>query len=685
MPELAPLDWLYISMELMLAAVVALKMPLPRIRIFFVLAALASALWHFHSNRLLLPLIAPGNHQLILEILRYLCWLLLLLELLMLSRGDRLPKFWTWPLYTLLTSLVVAFIWTTAPHSSTRFYAAALYGGIFCCLLLIVVCEQLLRHDHSSRMSKLVALSALTLFSYDIFVFSATLLAPEDKLAWWAARTEISSATAFVMALGSLFYARQLRERSRIQLSHSVILFNTSLTLAGAFFILMALFVSVIRYFEIDWLLGTRISIYVMAAFILVTLFFAEKTRHKIAVWASKHFFAHKYDYKRQWITLDSLLAKPRPGKNSYDQALYAICQLFSCYGGGLWLKGPQFYSLVSHRRFPPPTGELVNNSSAMIKNMEASDWVYQLNHNGNGHAAPQNELPDWLQRLPDAWVVVPLNGQTQLDGFVVLCKKHREEQLSWEDLDLLKLTGRQLASYIRSQQAFEKLTHNQQFEMFNKLTAFAIHDIKNLVAQQSLVVKNAAKFKHQPEFIEDAIATIAASVKKMEQLLIKLKGNTVDENARCCLQHTMAELLALTRNSLPVPALTQPDSPIMLKIDKDKLLMVLSHLLKNAQDACGDDDEIDISIEREGNGVWIHIRDTGCGMSDEFIKEHLFRPFRSTKNENGLGLGAYQIRELVHQHKGELLVQSSPGSGSHFAIYLPVAEKFSETQTTDL
>jgi hypothetical protein len=67
-----------------------------------------------------------------------------------------------------------------------------------------------------------------------------------------------------------------------------------------------------------------------------------------------------------------------------------------------------------------------------------------------------------------------------------------------------------------------------------------------------------------------------------------------------------------------------------------------------------------------------LSVADTGCGMSEEFVRESLFVPFRTTKR-GGWGIGLYQVKEIVERHGGTLTVTSKEGSGTTFQITLPV------------
>jgi putative PEP-CTERM system histidine kinase len=338
-------------------------------------------------------------------------------------------------------------------------------------------------------------------------------------------------------------------------------------------------------------------------------------------------------------------------------------------------VKGQQFYTSVATQNlnfsgsFP-----IESHHSDLIQKLEEEEWIFQASEYANKYDAQYNSyLPEWVPNIEGIWIILPLNSASGLIGFAVLCKSNlnEKEKLTWEDLDLLKLTGRQIASYISQEQASEKLIQNQQFDMFNKISAFAIHDIKNLIAQQGLVVKNAEKYKHHPEFIDDVIATIANSVNKMDQLLKKIKGEV--ESKTINLHELLKQAVKMNMNGLPSPVFTSDCDSAFINGDNDKLLMAINHLIKNAQDATADDGTLTLHLRSHDDQIWIDITDTGIGMDQAFIKNELFQPFNSTKENEGMGIGAFQIREIIHGLNGELIVESTPQIGSKFSIYLPM------------
>jgi len=497
----------------------------------------------------------------------------LLFDMIADARRTHPAKSWLFILYASITICLTILLFDLNNELSRFPYPTLwLYSKIILTLVAIVMAEQLIRNRDASRITKFAALIVITQAGYDALVYCNLLFQISSNENLWFARVFISSATSLLLALCIIIYPFEEHQENKFKLSNPVILFNTSFILIGSFFVF-------VNFFNIQWSEIFSILFYVMAILTIATLSSMEKFRRKINVWTSKHFFSQKYDYHKQWLKLDLLLSKKSQGYNSYETALLAMSSLFEANAGGLWIKGPQFFSLV----------------------------------------AKQN--PKWFLNNKNSWVIIPLHNRGDLFGFIFLCKTSQQEPLTWEDLDILKLTGSQIASYIKQRQNAEKLAQNKKFDLFNKLTAFAIHDIKNLLAQQSLMVKNADKFKNNPEFINDMIFTLSNSVKKMEQLLIKLQGNPLGKIERIDFKQLLQTALQMNSNSSQEIKFSSNGDSAFVQADHDKLLMVINHLIKNALDASENNGSIYIELSTKIDELWLEIKDSGCGMEQSFMK----------------------------------------------------------------
>lgn len=281
--------------------------------------------------------------------------------------------------------------------------------------------------------------------------------------------------------------------------------------------------------------------------------------------------------------------------------------------------------------------------------------------------------MPPWLAAIPKAWLVVPLMQHRDLFGFVVLTQPRSKIKLNWEVSDLLKIAGNQAASYLAQQEAANALLVARQFESFNRMSTFVVHDLKNLVSQLSLLLSNAEKHKGNPEFQKDMIDTVDLSVQKMKRLLQKLSaGNAVDKPVPLLIEKLLQQAVAGKAIAEPRPALEILDTGLEVVANWASLERVIGHLIQNAIEATPQHGQVLVRLASGDGAAIVEVQDSGHGMSAEFIRERLFKPFESTKSA-GMGIGVFESREYIRELGGQVEVASSLSSGTTFRIILPL------------
>jgi putative PEP-CTERM system histidine kinase len=221
-----------------------------------------------------------------------------------------------------------------------------------------------------------------------------------------------------------------------------------------------------------------------------------------------------------------------------------------------------------------------------------------------------------------------------------------------------------------------EQLAETRQFEAYNKLSAFVMHDLKNLLSQQALLVDNAKKHQHRPEFVADVIRTVDYGVQRMRRLLRQLERDSSGaQEQRVELNALVQETVAVCAKGAGVTPSFTGHRPIFVHAQPDRLASVIGHVIANAQQATGAGDRIEVSVGERDARALIEVRDSGAGMSEEFIRRRLFKPFDTTKGNSGMGIGVYQAREVVRSLGGDMAVKSSVGAGTTVSIFLPIAQ----------
>jgi putative PEP-CTERM system histidine kinase len=200
------------------------------------------------------------------------------------------------------------------------------------------------------------------------------------------------------------------------------------------------------------------------------------------------------------------------------------------------------------------------------------------------------------------------------------------------------------------------------------------MHDLKNSVAQLRLVVSNAVKFRHQPEFVDDAMVTIDNAAQRITRLLDQLRLGAAGAVRRPLkLDDLIRVAIDRCGANTPVPSPRAVVTDAVVEADQEHLTSVLEHVIRNAQDATPSDGTVSVDVSQAGAFITVTVVDTGRGMGADFVRDRLFRPFDTTKGSAGMGIGAHQAREYVRSLGGYVDVQSSPGQGTRFAITLPV------------
>jgi putative PEP-CTERM system histidine kinase len=257
-----------------------------------------------------------------------------------------------------------------------------------------------------------------------------------------------------------------------------------------------------------------------------------------------------------------------------------------------------------------------------------------------------------------------------------VLHKSRSPVTLNWEVFDLLEIAGSQAASYLSQQDAANALMVARQFESFNRMSTFVVHDLKNLVSQLSLMNANAVKHRDNPEFQADMLETVSYSVQKMRLMLQKLSRSDAPEvPLALTVDQVVRQAVALKAAFEPRPELRVETAGLAIVADRERLERVVGHLIQNAIEATPKEGRVSITVGQKNDAVRIEIADTGEGMSEEFIRERLYKPFESTKSA-GMGIGVFESREYITELGGTLEVVSTPSLGTTFTVILPLYQR---------
>ena len=615
----------------------------------------------------------------ILEILRNAGWSVFLVMLLGPFRKTNTSSFPSIrpsvvALATFYLLLVLATIYTYSGHEfpyGTVPFLIGVVGRVAMAVLGMILVEQLYRNTPAKQRwgIKFACLGIGGVFAYDFYLYSDAMLFRHVNPEIWTARGIVNALTVPLLAVSA---ARNPQWSLGISVSRRILFHSAALFGAASYLLLMAAAGYYLRFFGGSW--GTVLQVVFLfgAVVLLLGVLFSGTLRSWLRVFLSKHFFSYNYDYREEWLRFTRTLSED--GQGLGERTIQAVSELVESPGGALWVgRESGNCELVTHWNMPLASGFEPANS-LFCQFMENRQWVIDLNEfDSNPEKYGAISIPQWLHSIPRAWLVVPLILHRKLFGFVVLAQPRSKIKLNWEVNDLLKIAGSQAASYLAQQEAANALLVARQFESFNRMSTFVVHDLKNLVSQLSLLLSNAEKHKNNPEFQKDMIDTVDLSVQKMKRLLQKLSsGASVQKPARLSIDKLLRQAVAVRAVAEPKPALEIMDHGLEVLADWAQLERVIGHLIQNAVEATSRDGQVLVRLARKEDVAMVEIKDTGHGMSDEFIRERLFKPFDSTKTA-GMGIGVFESREYIRELGGRLEVASHQPGGTTFRVILPL------------
>ncbi|HEY6814436.1 MAG TPA: XrtA/PEP-CTERM system histidine kinase PrsK [Croceibacterium sp.] len=477
-----------------------------------------------------------------------------------------------------------------------------------------------------------------------------------------------------LLAIGALRHGTNLRFGP----SRSFAFRSFSLLLIGAYLVVMVLVAQGLAYAggELGGLV--RASVVALAGALALTVLPSRRLRGWLRVTLFKHLFQHRYDYRAEWLRFTDTMGRAGPAAAPLRERIVQVVADITDSPGGLLLAPREEGGLALEARWQWAGVEVPAEalSADGLRFFEESQYILDLDDLRGGlveHIPPAAQ-PAWLTHDPAAWALVPLLHYERLVGIVVLARPAVARRLDWEDFDLLRIVGRQLASYLAEQASQDALGEALRFDEFNRRIAFVMHDIKNLASQLALLARNAEKHADNPAFRADMLLTLRNSADKLQALLARLGryGAHGNETARpVALDELLVRLAARYSGQHEVVVVDR--APCQVLADPDALEQALVHLMQNAIEASAGAMPVFLDLRIVEAHAVLEIVDSGDGMTPEFIRTRLFKPFHSSK-PGGFGIGAFEARELIRAMGGRLDVESREGLGTRFRILLPLA-----------
>ncbi|NVJ67853.1 MAG: PEP-CTERM system histidine kinase PrsK [Gammaproteobacteria bacterium] len=452
--------------------------------------------------------------------------------------------------------------------------------------------------------------------------------------------------------------------------------------------VILFLIVSLIIYLAIkNWqslssnFLSLFIIIFSICMALLAVLWFSfnQRLQSQIKVRLAKTFSLYKYDYRDSWLGFNEALDFAHQEEDFYPQAIKALAQMVGSPGGKLWSLSGNRCHFVDHWDSPLLREETFRLPANLIEFMQKTNWVVDVNEYVK-HPQLYRPLRLDLSYFEQGAIkiFVPLRRENELVAIVGLKTLEDTRSLNWEDHDLLKAAGQQMASYLGLYEATSRLYEQREFAAFNRLSAFVVHDLKNVAAQLELITQNASKYGDNPEFIKDSFETVESANQRLGKMLKQLRRKESPDKRVA--KTYLPDLVEQLTEQVELQIKSEVPKVYVFGI-QEQLVNIIMHLDDNAQQAVQSKnlkpkDAIKHQIEAHDDDLYWHIIDQGIGMSEEFMRDSLFKPFETTKGNAGMGIGVYQCRYLLRGFDGDLIIRSQLGEGTHCTAILSLASE---------
>jgi putative PEP-CTERM system histidine kinase len=491
-------------------------------------------------------------------------------------------------------------------------------------------------------------------------------------------------ATALLIgcALITVAYLRTGFSEIDVYPSRAVLQTSVTVLLTGAYLFVVGVLAQIVIRFGGAASLPIDAFVVLLGVAILAVLLLSDRARQSLQLFISRHFKRPQHDFRQIWARFTRSLSSALDETALGTIAARLISETFGALSVSIWLSDEQGERLIRVNSTSEAEQAPSDDSTTSIPGKEVnSAELIKLSRPFDLGRAKEKWARDLMERSSGQFrtggspICVPLIGGEHCLGAIVLADRVRGLGYSAEEMDLLKCIGEQVAASLIKLRLTEEIMERKEMEAFQTMSAFLIHDLKNAASTLGLMLENLPTHFGNPAFREDAFRGIGSAASRINDLINRMNALRHElrlKPAELDLNHVVTEALTTLNGTLENKLVTKFDQIPRILADGQQLQSVCTNLLLNACDAVGMNGRITVETTRLGEWVALSVSDNGCGMSEQFIKNSLFRPFRSTKKK-GLGIGMFQSKTIVEAHQGKIHVDSELGVGTTFRVMLPL------------
>ena len=472
-----------------------------------------------------------------------------------------------------------------------------------------------------------------------------------------------------VVAVAMMAYSRLKRGSGvKVYVSQQMARKSAVLFAVGIYIISFGLAGEGMKYFGDGFQRAMIMAAVVLAGLGLLVILLSETVKRKVTVFIHKNFYHNKYDYRTQWLKFTERLSSSQTSEELLCSIVSEFCDTFGMGTGALFTLNKErdtYQHIVGVSMDAADITFSVNDPA--FECLAGGSWIVDLRDNT---VITEDERHRAFFKEHDACFIIPLFMNEGVDGFIILGRPFNSNEIyRYEDYDLMRTLAKQTSSALMKLRLSDQLACSRELAAIGKVSAFVMHDLKNLVFTVSLLLENTQEHITEPAFQNDLLKSLGNTVINMRTIISRLKHLP----EKSSLQLAPVDLLQMARETAAMVNGTVLDvtgEHVIAEADREELQKVALNLMLNAVEATDGSTPVRVEVGENGS-PFIRVKDEGCGIPAAFMKHVLFKPFTSTKKQ-GMGIGLYQSRQIIEAHGGRIEVVSTIDQGSEFTVWLP-------------
>jgi putative PEP-CTERM system histidine kinase len=510
-------------------------------------------------------------------------------------------------------------------------------------------------------------------------IFGARIYAGSQALVFSGYASSLAGVEGIGLLVGCLLlgvgYVRSGFREIDVYPSHAVLQTSITVMLVGGYLFVIGVLAQVVARYggATSFQLGAFLVLLAIA--LLAVLLLSDKLRQRMKRFVSHHFSRPQYDFRSVWTQFTQSTSSAIDDATLCAASAELISETFNVLSVSIWLFEEEKNKLRLAASTSRSRNTMCDDEFSIDPGFTSMQKAFDLEKIKEGWGQILREISETQFSKGGNRIGIPLLAGDRYLGLIILADRVSGVPYTFEELELLECIGDQVASSLLNLRLAEEIMLGKELEAFQTISAFFVHDLKNAASTLRLTLQNLPVHFDDPDFRRDTLRSIGATTDRINQIIerlgslggkLELRPSPVDLNL-------VVEQAIGSVNGMPGIEFAKELEPLpKLMADSEQIRSVITNLLLNARDAVGDRGRIEIKTGPQDGWVVLAVSDNGCGMTPSFLRDSLFRPFKTTKRK-GLGIGMFQSKMIVEAHQGNIRVKSEVGKGTTFQVLLPL------------